>query len=195
MKQLALGLVCLALAPHATAQLTKVNVTRAQLEPLFGTARVTDVVTPIWTNGKLHSRVYRAATGTPAAGLYVYEYSIDLRDVVGITSIPFISSLAIDFGPVISTLDFDANHQSDQLFILKGLGLGNIAPSSANKSGNTITFTFNPPAGGGNAPGNGDRTYVFGLVSPHPPRRIAATAHHNLGGAALELMVVAPQYQ
>jgi hypothetical protein len=79
------------------------------------------------------------------------------------------------------------------VFIVKGLGLGNVAPASATKSGNTITFLFDPPVGGGSAPGNGDRTYVFGVVSKYPPRQIPAIAHHNLGGAALSLLVQAPK--
>lgn len=192
MKRLALAVACLALAPNVKAQLTKANVTAAQLNAVTGTAHVTDLESAIWTSGKLRSRVYRGQNGTPAANLYVYEYSIDLRDVVGITSIPFLSSMSVDFGPILGTLDFNADSKTDQMFVLKGLGLGNVAPSNATKSGNTITFVFDPPVGGGSAPGNGDRTYVFGVVSKYPPRKIAATAQHNLGGAPLTLPVQAP---
>ncbi|HEX2831533.1 MAG TPA: hypothetical protein VHW00_00880 [Thermoanaerobaculia bacterium] len=194
MKRLALAVACLALAPHLQAQLTKANVTAAQLSAITGTARVTDLESSIWTSGKLRSRVYRGESGTPAANLYVYEYSIDLRDVVGITSIPFLSSMSVDFGPILGTLDFNADRKADQMFVVKGLGLGNVAPSSATKSGNLITFVFDPPVGGGSAPGNGDRTYVFGVLSKYPPRQVAATAQHNLGGAALSLKVQAPDW-
>jgi hypothetical protein len=196
-------MVCLATAPPMLAQLTKVNVTRAQLSPpvsrpqinaLIGSAGA-DLDTTVWTSGTLRSRVYRAHAGTPAAGLYVYEYSLDLRDVVGVTAIPFITSLSLDFGPVVDTVDFNGDANPDQLFVVsKGLGIGNVAPANAMKSANIITFTFSPSVGGGSAPGNGDRTYVFGLVSKHAPRQIQATVQHNLGGAPLSLLVQAPDH-
>lgn len=193
MKRIALVLVCLSIAPALLAQLTKV--TRAQLATVCGTARVTDVTTPLWTSGKLKSRVYRAQPGTPAAGLYVYEYSIDLRDVVGVVAIPLITTLSLDFGPVVGTLDLNGDGTPDPMFFVSpGLAV-DLAPSGATHSGNTVTFTFNPPVGGGSAPGNGDRTLVFGLVSKSPPQKVTATVKHNLGGAALSLPVQAPRFK
>lgn len=197
-------LACLTLAPPMQAQLTTVNVKRAQLTQMFGADRKvntlvgkspnTDLATPLWTSGALRSRVYRAHAGTPAAGLYVYEYSLDLRDVIGVTAIPSVTSVSLDFGRI-DTLDFNGDASPDQLFVVsKGLGIGNVAPASVTKAANVITFTFNPPVGGGSAPGNGDRTYVFGLVSKHAPRQIHATVQHNLGGAPLSLLVQAPNH-
>ncbi|HEX7807645.1 MAG TPA: hypothetical protein VF608_02935 [Thermoanaerobaculia bacterium] len=199
MKRFPLAVVCLlvslVLAPSMLAQLTKVSVSRAQLTPVFGTARIADLDSPVWTSGTLRSRVYRATSGTPAAGLYVYEYSLDLRDVVGVTAIPFITSLSLDFGPV-NAIDFNGDATAEHLFVVsKGLGIGNVAPATATKSANIVTFTFNPSVGGGSAPGNGDRTYVFGLVSKHAPRQIHATVQHNLGGAPLSLLVQAPDHR
>jgi hypothetical protein len=196
MKRIAMGLICVVIAPAIFGQLTKVNVSRAQLTSVFGTARFSEVNAPIWTSGNLRSRVYRGQSGTPGAGLYVYESMIDLREVVGITAIPFVTSLSVDFGPVVDTLDFNADGKADQVFIVsKGaLNLGNVAPAAVTKSGNVVTFTFDPPVGGGSSPGNGDRTFVFGVVSKSLPRTIHATAKHNLGGAALSLLVEAPNH-
>lgn len=194
MNRIALALLCLALTSALEAQLAKVSVSRAQLTAVTGTARITDLNTAFWTNGVLKSRVYRGQSGTPAAGLYIYEYSLDLRNVVGVTAIPQLSSVVLDFGPIVGTLDFNVDNKSDELFIIKGLGLGNVAPSDATQSGASVTFAFKPEVGGGGAPGNGDRSYVFGLVSKYPPHKTTATAQHNLGGSALSLSVQTPNH-
>src|SRR5712691_9881883 len=50
--------------------------------------------------GFLQSRSYKGAAGSPAAGLFAYEYRIDLRKAVGLTAISCIDSMIISFGPV-----------------------------------------------------------------------------------------------
>lgn len=158
-----------------------------------GTVTVQDHTAPIWTSGFLQSRNFQGVAGAPAAGLHGYEYRIDLTQVAGTTAIPYITSLKIDFGPHVSTLDFDGDGARDDVYVITSGGLGNIGVSSARKSGNTITFNFDPPVAGGASPGRGDSTFFFGVVSQHPRHEVVATANNNLG-PPLNLSAWAPQY-
>lgn len=158
-----------------------------------GTIPVQDHSAPIWTDGFLQSRSFQSVAGAPAAGMFGYEYRIDLRQVAGILSIPFITSLAIDFGPHVSTLDFDGDGRPDDAYVVTSGGLGNIGVSSATREGNVITFNFSPPVAGGASRGRGDSTFFFGLVSTHPRREITATANNNQG-PPLTLSAWAPNY-
>lgn len=158
-----------------------------------GTITVEDHSAPIWTSGFLQSRNFQGVAGAPAAGMYGYEYRIDLRDVVGTTAIPYITSLKVDFGPHVDTLDFNGDGDPDDVYVITSGGLGNIGVSSATKSGNTITFNFSPPVAGGASPGRGDSTFFFGVVSQFPRHEVTATANNNLG-APLTLSAWAPQH-
>jgi hypothetical protein len=183
--------------PLTAATLTKVNVNAPAVNFVFsptGKIVVSDFSAPIWVSGFLQSRTYKALAGSPAAGLWVYEYRIDLRNVVGITVIQQITSLSLDFGPVIGTLDFNKNGKADQMFVVTTGGLGNVNVFSAVQTGNVIKFTFNPAVAGGSAPGKGDSTFFFGLVSKYAPKKVTATATHNLGGPALSLQAMAPSH-
>lgn len=157
-----------------------------------GVIPVQDHSAPIWTSGFLQSRNFSGVAGAPAAGMQGYEYRIDLRNVVGVTAIPYITSLEIDFGPH-EKLDFDGDSRLDDVYVVTSGGLGNIGVSSARKSGNTITLNFNPPVAGGASEGRGDSTFFIGIVSRHPRREITVRAANNLG-APLALSAWAPQY-
>jgi hypothetical protein len=158
-----------------------------------GTIPVQDRTSPIWTSGFLQSRNFEGVAGAPAAGLYGYEYRIDLTQVAGILSIPLIDSLTVDFGPHVSTLDFDGDGTADDVYVITTGGLGTVGVSSATKSGNSITFNFNPPVGGGASPGRGESTFFFGVVSAHPRRDVTVTAANNQG-PPLTLTAWAPNY-
>src|SRR5258707_9248088 len=56
--------------------------------------------------GFLQSRTYKGAAGSPAAGLFSYEYRIDLRNAVGAVAISCIHLMTICFGPVVRSVDF-----------------------------------------------------------------------------------------
>ncbi len=129
----------------------------------------------------LQSRTFVGKPGSPANGLYGYEYRIDLRNAVGITYIPCISSMTIEFGPVVSTLDYDGDGSSDQVFVITSGGLGSIGLASADKIGDEITFTFSSPVCAGGRPGEGQSTYFFGLVSTKPPRFVTAKVKETTG--------------
>ena len=194
MKKLIYGVMALAFAPALFAQPLKVvTVNAPAVNYVFnpsGVVSVVDLSAPIWTSGFLQSRYYQAAAGAPAAGKYVYEYRIDLRNVVGITAIPYITSLTVPFGGNVK-LDFNGDKMLDDVFVVTSGGLGNIGLQSAVRSGSNITFTFNPNVAGGSAPGKGDSTFFFGVVSNFPKQNVIATAPNNLG-PALSLNAWAP---
>lgn len=130
----------------------------------------------------LQSRTFRGRPGSPAAGLYVYEYRIDLRRATGILHIPCLDSLSLDFGPIVRTLDLDGNgEKGDEVFVVTQGGLGSIGLTSAEKSGSKITFRFRNSVCAGGRPGDGQSTFFFGLVSTHSPAQTTATILETTG--------------
>ena len=178
----------LAFTTSCITPLKVVNVGAPAINCVFDpscTVTVTDTTAPIpipagGTNF-LQSRTFVGKPGAPANGLYAYEYRIDLRNAVGITYIPCVSSMKIEFGPVVSTLDYDGDGSADQGYVVTSGGLGSIGLASAEKDGNEITFTFSPPVCAGGHPGGGQSSYFFGLVSTQPPRPVTATVKETTG--------------
>ncbi len=150
------------------------------------TVTVTDSTAPIpipagGTNF-LQSRTFTGKPGTPANGLYGYEYRIDLRNAVGITYIPCLSAMTLEFGSVINTLDYNGDGETgDQVYVVTGGGLGSVGLASATQWSNTITFNFAAPVCAGGSPGSGQSTYFFGLISAQPPRLVTATVKETTG--------------
>lgn len=181
--------LCLAAAPALAAQpLAIVNVQAPKVNYVFdpgGTIVVQDLSAKIWTNGFLQSRNFPGAAGAPAKGLYAYEYRIDLRNEVGITAIPFITSLSVDIGPNVK-LDFNGDKKLDDVFVITKGGMGTIGLASAVRTGNVVKFTFTSPVGRASS-------FFFGFVSKYPRKTVIATAPNNIG-AALSLKAWAPGY-
>jgi hypothetical protein len=145
-------------------------------------------------SGFLQSRTYTGQPGSPGAGLFAYEYRIDLTNLVGVLNAPAITSLTIDFGPVINTLDYNGNGEiGDQVFVVTSGGLGSVGPISAIKNGNSVTFDFGAGISAGASPGKGLSSYFFGLVSTKPPKSTSAHAVASLGGP-LNLQARTPDY-
>jgi hypothetical protein len=196
MKQLLLFVALLLAAPALVAQPLKVvNVAKPNVNCVFNPTckvTVTDLTATIWSTGFLQSRYYQGAAGAPAAGRFVYEYRVDLRNVVGITAIPFITSVTIDIGPTLQ-FDFNGDGKLDDVFVTTKGGIGNVALSSAVRAGNKITFTFASPVAGGSAPGKGDSSFFFGVVSKYAKHNTTASAPNNLG-APLMLNAWAPNH-
>ncbi|HKS22861.1 MAG TPA: hypothetical protein VJZ76_08700 [Thermoanaerobaculia bacterium] len=138
---------------------------------------VEDLSAPVSASGFLQSRNYKAA-----AGLYVYEYRIDLRDAAGAGGI---RTLTVEFGPN-ARYDFDGRGKADVFVTTRG-NLGKVGLQSAVRDGGRVTFTFDPPVSGG------DSTFFFGLMSRFPRHTITASAA-GAGGAPLMLAAWAPQY-
>lgn len=192
-------LLCLFCASAQALPLKVVNVSAPAINCIFDpTCKVTvsdttDTI-PLGTGGTnfLQSRTVTGKPGAPANGLYAYEYRIDLRNAIGITNIPCINSLSLDFGPVVSSLDFDGDGKPDQVYVVTGGGLGTVGVASADQVGSKITFNFSTPVCAGGSPGAGQSTFFFGLVSKQAPQFVAATVKTS-GGATLNVKARAPK--
>lgn len=183
--------LALALAAAAQAQPLRIATVGAPaINCVFApscTVTVTDFSSPLFGTGFLQSRTYRAEPGSPAAGLWVYEYRIDLRTVAGGPEVAMVSAMAIDFGPVVNTLDYDGDgRRGDQVFVVASGGLGSVGPFAAMQAGRVVTFRFNPSVHGGSAAAGGQSSYFFGMVSAAPPRPMTARLFTNRGTIALQ---------
>ena len=95
-------------------------------------------------------------------------------------------------GPVVS-LDYNADNKPDQVFVVTSGGLGTIGIASAVQTASTIKFTFSKPVCEGGAPGKGDTSFFWGLVSKQgPPKNVTATLHET-GGATHVISARSPQ--
>lgn len=189
MKRVVVVLICSLAFTACITPLKVVNVGAPAINCVFDpscTVIVTDTAAPIpipagGTNF-LQSRTFTGKPGTPADGLYAYEYRIDLRNAIGITHIPCIDSMTIGFGPVVSTLDYNGDGVTgDQVYVVTGGGLGTVGLASVEKDGNTVTFNFSAPVCAGGSPGSGQSSYFFGLVSTQPPWPVTATVKETTG--------------
>ena len=131
--------------------------------------------------GFFQSRTFKGLPGSPAAGLFGYEYRLDLRDAVGATAISCIDWITIDFGPVVGSLNFGGDAKPDQVFVVTGGGIGTIGLTSAVQTGSKIKFKFASPICEGGSPGKGDSSFFWGLVSKTTPQGVTALLHETGG--------------
>jgi hypothetical protein len=203
MKKLTLFLL-FSLSAATTVQavpLVVVNVSAPPINCVFDascTVVVNDTTAPINLPGSgtgfFQSRTFRGLPGSPAAGKYAYLYRVDLRNAVGTLSLGCVNSVTLNFGPVVSTLDFNNDGTpGEQVFVVTGGGIGSVGLASADRVGNNITFTFSSPVCAGNGPGRGQSSFFWGLVSVAPPRFVPASITHTLG-SALSVQGRAPNY-
>lgn len=147
--------------------------------------RVTDstdtIPLPAGGTNFLQSRTFVGQPGAPADGLYGYEYRIDLRNAMGITHIPCVSRLKVEFGSVVSSLDYDGDGSADQVYVVTSGGLGSVGLDSAKKTGNDITFNLSSPVCAGGSPGTGQSTFFFGLTSTQPPEYVTSSVKEVSG--------------
>ncbi len=132
--------------------------------------------------GRLQTRTFKGLAGSPADGLFAYEYRLNLTEAVGATNIACIDWMSISFGPVVSTLDYDRDQKPDQVFVVTSGGVGTIGLASAVQTTDTIRFKFTRPVCEGGAPGKGDTSFFWGLVSRLPAKDVTAILHET-GGA------------
>jgi hypothetical protein len=133
-------------------------------------------------SGRLQSRTFKGLAGSPAADMFAFEYRLNLTDAVGAVNIVCIDWMAISFGPVVNTLDYDGDQKPDQVFVVTTGGVGTIGLASAIQTGDSIRFKFTKPVCEGAAPGKGDSSFFWGLVSKSAPRDVTAILHES-GGA------------
>jgi hypothetical protein len=200
MKRLSLALpLCFAPFAVAAAPLKVVNVSAPAINCVFNPAcKVTvndttdNIAMSTGGTGFLQSRTYSGASGSAAAGLFAYEYRIDLRNAVGAVAISCIDSMTISFGPVVGTLNYGGDAKPDQIFVVTGGGIGTIGLASAIQTGSDITFNFASPICEGGAPGKGASSFFWGLVSKTPAQFVNATLHES-GGVTHSVKARAPK--
>jgi Right handed beta helix region len=184
-------ILCLMVVAAQAAPLNIVPVSAPQINCLFVTDPdcrivVSDFadhfVLPATTgNAFLQSRRFPVGeAGTVAAGLFAYVYRLDLRQLAGVTALPCIQSFSVDFGPVVP-VDYDHNKRLDHVFVVTEGGIGTIAPSAAEQTGDTITFHFKAPVCAGASIGRGDSTFFFGLAATNPSTTVVARVWDTLG--------------
>jgi hypothetical protein len=100
--------------------------------------------------------------------------------------------MTINFGPVVSTLDYNNDRKPDQVFEITGGGIGTIGIASAIQTGNKIKFNFTSAICSGGASGRGDGSFFWGLVSRNPSKLADATLH-EASGAIHYVKVRVPQ--
>ena len=127
---------------------------------------------------RLQSRTYPGKAPAPAAGDMAYVYRVDLTAVQGATAANCVTTLALDFGPVVK-LPYGPKGAKFHVFVVTVGGLGSVDLASADQVGNTITFTFSKPV----CPGA--TSYFFGLASKKThPIAGTPTVSFSLGGSA-----------
>lgn len=181
------GMVVLVVLTAFAAPLMALNVVNTSAPAVnyvfspTGSVSVTDMTSPVLTNGFLQSRIFQGQPGSPAAGKWVYEYRLDLRNVVGILSIPYVTDVAIPFGtPRSYDYNFDGN-ATDQVFVISSGGMGTKGLSGATTWGSYIFFTFAGNVYGGGSPGNGESSYFWGVVSDYAPVVKTGYVYHDSG--------------
>lgn len=172
---LRLGFVCLVMALGAVPAmaLNVVNSGFPQVNCIFSPScvmYVNDMSSPIMGNGFVQSRVVQGQPGSAAAGKWLYMYRVDLRQVAGVTYIPYVSGLYVPFGNTPWAWDYNFNGiYTDHVFNGSWGGVGTEGVGAAPMFWGWIYFDFAGTVDAGSYPGGGESSYFFGVVSNYPP--------------------------
>ena len=185
----AAALMTLAGAARATP-LKVVNVAAPAINCVFNTKCVivvNDTIGAIPLPGisgtaRLQSRAFTGAAGAPAATKYGLEYRVDLTQAVAAGSVPCVSNLKLDFGPI-TKLPYLPGGGVSEVYVVTSGGLGSIGIASADRVGNVTTLTFSKPVCAGSSAGKGETSFFFGLTAPEAPK--VSTAQMQITGGAL----------
>ncbi len=151
---------------------------------------------PMQTGGTalLHSRTFAGKPGTPASGLYGYEYRLDLEkasetmvDIEGVATKrrPCVLTLSLEFGPIVDILDYDGDGKAgDLIYVVTSGGPGTIKLGAVHRWRNKLIVNFDSPICVGPSGGHGDSSYFFGLVSAQPSMSATATVKEMAGLSA-----------
>ena len=101
------------------------------------------------------------------------------------TNAACVRSININFGRIVSSLDFDGDNYPDDAFLLTE-GFGSIVPSSVNWSNGIVTINFDPPI----CPR--DTSFCVGLVSSNAPTNVVATVRLS-NGSTLQIHPPGPR--
>ncbi|MBV7339595.1 hypothetical protein KFU94_67565 [Chloroflexi bacterium TSY] len=138
---------------------------------LNGSDQVVNFALPGATGeGFFHSHSRDAGEeGTLAAGLYGYQYRIDLANAVIEDESSCLLGFSLAFGPIIP-VDYDGDGSLDDAYIITEGAEGTTEIDEIEQSGNTITVRFGSPVCPGEGEAPGDSSYVVGLTSAYPER-------------------------
>lgn len=139
----------------------------------------------------LHSRTFAGKPGTPAAGLYGYEYRLDLEktgetmvevDGVATKRRACLLTMSVEFGPIVGTLDYDGDGKAgDLIYVITSGGPGTVRLGAVHRWRNKLIVNFDSPVCVGPPGGRGHSSYLFGLVSTQPPTSAEATVKETAG--------------
>jgi hypothetical protein len=177
---------------HASEPLNVVNVSAPAINCVFNPAcavTVTDSIGDIplpgtKTTGRLQSRTYVAAPGSPAAGMTAYVYRVDLSHVTGVAPRPCVTAVWI-FSGFPAPQQYDGAGKPDHVFVVTSGGLGSVGVASAIQEGEGTKFTFTRPVCAGSRGRPGDSSFFFGLASNYPPRSASSYVHTTSGSPAI----------
>ena len=176
---------CAGLSAAQAEPLSVINVGAAAVNCVYDAAcgfMVNDTVAtiPIGISGRaaLQTRTFTGGAGAPAAGKTGYEYRVNLTGAVGSRCV---SALKLPFG-TISKLPYIPGSPYADIYVVASGDLGTIGLAAADKTGDTIIFTFSKPVCAGASPGNGESSLFFGLTADEPPK--SAVANVDVTGAA-----------
>src|SRR4029079_9299259 len=201
MKKLCLAFVLSAAATSAHAIPVKVvKVSAASIDCAFNPACTlsatetssTIPVPRVIGSALLYTRTYKSTRDSPAAGRYMYEYRIDLKQTTAVTAASCITALTVPIAAP-STVDYNANGTADeQVYVVNVGGTGSSGPTSADRSGGKLTFKFANPVCVGTSPGTGESSYRFGVSASLWPIGVTATLSNALSSTAYSASARAP---
>jgi hypothetical protein len=170
-------------APEPTTPLRLVDVGAPEINTWFDPAAsvvVSDTapdLTLVGTSGPgfVQSRLIpQGLSGTGAAGLFGYEFRIDMTGSSSTGATVGVSRLEVDVGPI-SPLAYAGTGPADIYVVTHG-GLGNVHPTAAERtSAGRLVLQFSP------AVNTGDTSYFMGFASLHPPREVAVRVIDTAG--------------
>lgn len=172
--------------PAAAQPLTIANVGAPAINCVFSTpvggkctVTVTDTIgtiaMPPGVNGvgRVQSRTFLGAAGTPGAGKTAYEYRVDMTGAVSDGEAPCVTDLEINFGPI-TKLPYQATPTKYDVYVITSGGIGTVSLFSAEQTGNSVDLVFNQPVCAGPSPGTGKSSYFLGLASAGAPQSVTA---------------------
>jgi len=141
---------------------------------------------------RLQSRSFAGAAGAPAAGKFGFLYRVDLTQAIGNSTRPCVSTLKLDFGPLIK-FSYVKDAPASDVYVITSGGIGTVGIASADKTGNIITFTFAKPVCAGSDSDKGETSYFFGLTGPAAPKAVTAQMQ-VVGGPLLDVPARVPTH-
>jgi len=134
-------------------------------------------------NGWLQSRIFQSQDGR-----WVYEYRINMTQVAGLTYPPYADYLAIYNWGTPHQYDFNSDGiATDDVFNITSGGCAcTKTVTSAFLSGGYTYFYASGRVYSGSAPGNGESSYFFGLVSDQAPVLRTVWVHLDSGWVSMQ---------